>query len=147
MIRFGWVDVDNYRLVVPEGATYAEFDHGEQGKQIHVFFIAEDYKYRFTIDSQSEKKPAETRARELYAINAPLSIPEWRVLPYVLEESNSTGWGCGYGLMEGDGLRIQKIIFGQDVSIVTLTFSSPAAYFETGFDVFEKIARSFEIRS
>lgn len=145
-IRFGMVDIDTFRMEVPEGATCSEYDHGEQGKQIHIFYMVNEHEYRFTIDTNHPQGTAEEIAQELFAINGPLSIPEWCVSPYAIEESRCDGWVCGYGLMEGEGLRIHKVIFEQDAKIVTLTYSSPAAYFEAGLDVFEKIFKSFEIK-
>ena len=142
-ILFGIVEHDDYRLAVPEGARYAEFDHGEQGKSVHFIYPVGEQEFRFTLTKSQENKKPEEIARDLFEINGPLSIPDWRVEPYPLQDSLNQGWACGYCLSEGAGLCIHKAFFKQGMEMVCLTFSAPANSFKKGFDVFENIIPSF----
>lgn len=142
-IRFGVVDINGFRFVIPEGSSYTEYDHGEQGKQIHVFFVVDEREYRFTIDVKKLSITAEEIVRDLFVINSPLSKPEWCVAPHRLGNSLIPGWACAYGLMEGEGLRIHKAVFEKGMQRVTLTYASSAASYEKGFEIFDKSMRSF----
>jgi hypothetical protein len=143
--RFGIVELKQYRFGICEGASYTEFDHGDLGKQIHVFFEKGDSEFRFTIDSKVQVDiPAEI-VQELYEINAPLSLPDWCVAPYVLTNTLTEGWACAYGLMEGEGVRIHKAVFENGDERITWTFSCAVSLFESGFELYEKFLRSFTI--
>jgi len=142
--RFKVVAVDQFRFRIFEGATYTKHDHGEQGKQIHVFFLRDNHEFRFTIEAKNQSNTPQEIITGLYEINAPLSLLEWCVPPYVLTDSLTEGWACAYGLMEGGGMRIHKAVFENDEERAIWTFSSPFSFYPNGYEIYEKCMQSFK---
>lgn len=141
--RFRVVSVDQFRFCIFEGATYTKHDHGELGKQIHVFFLRDNHEFRFTINAKIQSDSPKEIITGLYEINAPLSLLEWCVAPYALTNSLTEGWACAYGLMEGEGMRIHKAVFENDEEHAIWTFSCPYSFYQDGYEIYEKCLRSF----
>lgn len=144
IIQFNAV-LDCFRFAVPEETRFIRFDREKSDTLFHIFFPIEKNEYRFTIVHSHEEGTAEELVTQSYAINAPFSNPDWCITPCQLENAQLGGWACGYGLMEGECLRIYKVFFETGQAPVCLTFSAHPDNYEEGFSVFEKIVLSFSI--
>jgi len=138
-------EIEEFKLVLPEDSRYALFDNPVSGKSIHIYFKVSQIEFRFTITHAQDVSTPEELVNQVYAINGPLSIPEWRIPPYQFEDSKSVGWACSFGLMEGRGLRVLKIFFESEERPVCITFSSNPENYPLGIPVFDQIAKSFMI--
>jgi hypothetical protein len=143
--RFGMFRIDNISMLLPENSRYNLFENPSKGKSIHVIFYVSGSEYRFTIASVKEQQKPQVLAEQAYLVNLIDSVPTWCIPPKRLEGARTEAWACGYGIKNGEGLRIYKIFFEGSESLVCLTFSAHPDSYNAGIEVFQEIARSFMV--
>lgn len=143
--RFGMFRIDNMSMLLPENSRYNLFENPSKGKSIHVIFYVSGSECRFTIASVREQHKPQVLAEQAYSINLFDSVPAWCIPPKRLEGARTEAWACGYGIKNGEGLRIYKVFFEGSESPVCLTFSARPDSYKAGVEVFQEIARSFRV--
>jgi len=142
-IDLALVEIDHYSFICPRNTRYAEFDHGSQGKTIHIFSVVGDLEYKYSITPAREEGSPEILANSDYTLNAPLSLPSWCIPPHALEGGKTPGSVCEYGLMEGKCLRIMKTFFQIGQEVVCLTFAMQLEEYEAGSKLFHLVNKTF----
>lgn len=143
--HFGIFNIDNLEFLLPEKSDFREFMNPVTGKTIHVYFRVSENEYRFTITLVKESQRLQELAEQAYSVNLFDSVPAWCIPPKRLEGARTEAWACGYGIKNGEGLRIYKVFFEGSESPVCLTFSARPDSYKAGVEVFQEIARSFRV--
>ncbi len=133
------------KFFIPEGSTFAKFQHESKPATYHFFFYLGSNEYKFTLSKCSYKGSIEKFIQHLYMLVQPFIVPEYSVDPYLVFSDTCSGWAYEYSLLKDKGLRLCKVVLESPIKYLCLTYSAAPEVYEEGLLVFERIVHSFSL--